>query len=492
MTDQKDAGDQQPIAKVQADDSSTRSRTISKPGQKRPIVDYEDSDSNSRCSSQNSTNLPKTCQDFGKNLEPITEINSGCFGDQKFEDFAIGEQELSISLSSPISQNASKMIKLDLSLIENEENQTFEDFLDQTFSHSTDNIDPYQQSLQLDFAKSDDILGDGASGLVKKVFQSGHFSAIKQIFYDRDTKQQRNLNNAKHEISILRKIMDGPDENGDKRHIITMLAYDLEDPEAVYIKLELCDISLARLMHPKNYSQMNLIWTGRWELPSPNFTETDFTYFPLEEVTNFTGHILKGLAFLHANNIVHRDIKCENLLLTGMGNAETWVVKIADFGHSRIVDDDAGMFTPTGTVSHMAPEIMQLQSQLSVTSSSSVHVPRTSSMLLSDIWSLGCAITEMSSRGNPHYQTAQRPNARDILLYRLVHDSNNNNENYTLENAVGQIESSQSSSCDRDELINLVTDCFEMDESKRKSAFCLLNDYENFLGTDEFEEDMQD
>lgn len=251
-----------------------------------------------------------------------------------------------LSCSSPLSasHNANKIIKLDFSFTENEEDPTFDDLLDQSFPYSTDIIDPYQQSLQLDFAKSDTILGDGASGLVKKVFHFGHFCAIKQIFYDKHAKQQQNINNAKHEISILRKIMDGPDENDDKRHIVTMQAYDLEDPEAVYIKLELCDISLAGIMHPKNYSQMNQIWTDRWELPSPDFTENDFTYFPLDDVALFTRHILKGLAFLHANNIAHRDIKCENLLLTGMYQAEQdWIVKIADFGHSRIVDDDSGI-----------------------------------------------------------------------------------------------------------------------------------------------------
>ena len=105
------------------------------------------------------------------------------------------------------------------------------------------------------------------------------------------------------------------------------------------------------------------------------------------------------------------------------------------------------MFTPTGTNSHMAPEIMELQSQLSTTSSSSIHVPRMSSMLLADIWSLGCAITEMSTGGTPHHRTAQRPDARDILLFRLVQDKTTN-QNSTVVNAIDQIESSYTSSCD--------------------------------------------
>jgi serine/threonine protein kinase len=46
--------------------------------------------------------------------------------------------------------------------------------------------------------------------------------------------------------------------------------------------------------------------------------------------------ILKGLEFLHTNNIGHRDIKTENLLLN-----EDFTLKIADFGFaSELLDEN--------------------------------------------------------------------------------------------------------------------------------------------------------
>jgi eukaryotic-like serine/threonine-protein kinase len=54
--------------------------------------------------------------------------------------------------------------------------------------------------------------------------------------------------------------------------------------------------------------------------------------------------IADGLAFAHANGLVHRDVKPQNVLLTGDGRA-----KVTDFGIARSIDVHRGL-TQTGTV----------------------------------------------------------------------------------------------------------------------------------------------
>jgi serine/threonine protein kinase len=42
--------------------------------------------------------------------------------------------------------------------------------------------------------------------------------------------------------------------------------------------------------------------------------------------------MIEGLGYIHSKNILHRDIKLDNILLDGKGK-----VKIADFGVSKVV-----------------------------------------------------------------------------------------------------------------------------------------------------------
>ena len=61
-----------------------------------------------------------------------------------------------------------------------------------------------------------------------------------------------------------------------------------------------------------------------------------------------------GLLSLSLNKVVHRDVKCDNVLLD-----ERWLPNLCDFGIARFVARDRSMSNGCGTVTHMAPEVMR-------------------------------------------------------------------------------------------------------------------------------------
>jgi len=68
--------------------------------------------------------------------------------------------------------------------------------------------------------------------------------------------------------------------------------------------------------------------------------------------------ILEGIQHLHKLNIIHRDIKLENILLKEKGTDE---VKITDFGMSRIISRVNLATTQCGTMEYTAPEVFKFQ-----------------------------------------------------------------------------------------------------------------------------------
>ena len=64
--------------------------------------------------------------------------------------------------------------------------------------------------------------------------------------------------------------------------------------------------------------------------------------------------IIEAIGYIHTRNIVHRDIKLDNILLDGKGN-----VKIGDFGVSRLYVEGQVMKEQCGTPAYIAPEILE-------------------------------------------------------------------------------------------------------------------------------------
>jgi len=102
-------------------------------------------------------------------------------------------------------------------------------------------------------------------------------------------------------------------------------------------------------------------------------------------VRSLTRQTLEGLAYLHHEGILHRDLKADNILLDLDGTC-----KISDFGISKKSDNIYGndiTNSMQGSVFWMAPEVVRSQGQ-----GYSAKV---------DIWSLGCVVLEMFAGKRP-------------------------------------------------------------------------------------------
>ncbi|KAK1666608.1 hypothetical protein QYE76_054767 [Lolium multiflorum] len=99
----------------------------------------------------------------------------------------------------------------------------------------------------------------------------------------------------------------------------------------------------------------------------------------LEEqaIRAYAADVLRGLAYIHGESLVHGDIKSRNIVIGADGHA-----KIADFGCARMAGSDRPI---GGTPAFMAPEVARGEEQGPA----------------ADMWALGCTIIEMATGRAP-------------------------------------------------------------------------------------------
>ncbi len=97
-------------------------------------------------------------------------------------------------------------------------------------------------------------------------------------------------------------------------------------------------------------------------------------------IRSYMKQLLDGVHFLHKNNILHRDIKSANILIT-KGN----VLKIADWGLARFTQkSNHRLSNPVVTLWYRSPELLCGMRK---------YGPEV------DMWSVGCIFGEMKARG---------------------------------------------------------------------------------------------
>lgn len=176
-------------------------------------------------------------------------------------------------------------------------------------------------------------------------------------------------------------------------------------------------------------------------------------------VSSLTRQTLEGLAYLHREGVLHRDLKADNILLDVDGTC-----KISDFGISKKTDNIYGNDVTNsmqGSVFWMAPEVIRSQGQ-----GYSAKV---------DIWSLGCVVLEMFA--------GRRPWSKEEAI-GAIYKLGSLNQAPPIPDEV--------STAISPEAVAFMWDCFEVDPTVRPTAetllrqhpFCKVDPYYNFLDTE--------
>ncbi|NXG57753.1 M3K19 kinase, partial [Hemiprocne comata] len=208
-----------------------------------------------------------------------------------------------------------------------------------------------------------EVLGKGAYGTVYCGLTSlGQLIAVKQVVLDTSDQltTEKEYQKFHEEVDLLKTLKHD--------NIVTYLGTCLED---------------------------NILSIFMEFVPGGSISSIINRFGPLPEVVlcKYTKQILQGVAYLHDNCVVHRDIKGNNVMLMPTG-----VVKLIDFGCARrlawvsLSGTQSEMLKSVhGTPYWMAPEVIN----------------ESGYGRKSDIWSVGCTVFEMAT-GKPPLASMDR------------------------------------------------------------------------------------
>ncbi|CUG09068.1 protein kinase, putative [Bodo saltans] len=238
-----------------------------------------------------------------------------------------------------------------------------------------------------------------------------------------ETSQQRNP--IEREISIMRNI---------KHPNLVALheVIDDDDEQQIHLVMDYCRFGplvkiLSSSSDPSHGGgrRLSAAATGRSCL-------TTTVVRPITKLALFTQQICEGLRYLHKHNIVHRDIKPDNILIV-----EENLVKISDFGESAIVEkleNDGGRpkgVPSVGTPAFFAPELCRAVAG-NETPAASFSPPfaipgedngRHTTGKEADVWAFGVTMYAALVGKLPFYGTTFQAQTRAIVREMLVFPS---------------------------------------------------------------------